>query len=198
MSSAVDSGLNKLCQDLFVTAKSALGKSSTYFTNDGDGRTQFFHIAAGLVAGLLIYTFALVFYRLFLSPIAAFPGPKLAAATEWYEFYYQLVQDGQWGRQIARLHDQYDSHHLSVPHDLHRQRRRHLDSFFSRQGINRTEDMVANAARQLAERLQALEGSGTVVKLDDVFSALTGDIIANVACGANPGLLEDANFSPEW
>ncbi|KAL8968959.1 MAG: hypothetical protein Q9183_002231, partial [Haloplaca sp. 2 TL-2023] len=107
MSSALDSGLNKLGQDLLITAKSLFEKASTYLVSDGPGRPQTFHTAAGLVAGVVIYILALVFYRVFLSPIAAFPGPKLAAATEWYEFYYQLVQDGQWGRQVARLHEQY-------------------------------------------------------------------------------------------
>lgn len=58
--------------------------------------------------------------------------------------------------------------------------------------------MVADAARQLANRLEALKGTGAVVQLDDAFSALTGDIIAHVACGASPGLLEHPEFSPEW
>ncbi|KAL9586172.1 MAG: hypothetical protein Q9212_001093 [Teloschistes hypoglaucus] len=197
MSSALDSGLSKLGQDLLLRSKAIFDALVTYIADERYRELRALDIGAAVLTAATVYTSLLVLYRLLFSPIARFPGPKLAAATEWYEFYYQLVQNGQWGRQVDKLHDLYDSHHLSVPHDLHRQRRKHLDTFFSRQGINRTEGMVADAARQLANRLEAFKGTGAVVKLDDAFSALTGDIIAHVACGANPGLLEHPEFSPE-
>lgn len=46
-------------------------------------------------------------YRLYFSPIAGFPGPKLAALTYWYEFYYDVVKDGQYLFQIEKLHKRY-------------------------------------------------------------------------------------------
>lgn len=57
----------------------------------------------------LIYVCALLFYRLYLSPLAKFPGSKLTAATGWYETYYQLIKKGggQFTFQIERWHDQY-------------------------------------------------------------------------------------------
>jgi hypothetical protein len=60
---------------------------------------------AFLLIPAISYGIGLVVYRLFLSPISRFPGPKLAATTEWYEFYFQLVKDGQWGNQVKRMHD---------------------------------------------------------------------------------------------
>ncbi|MCJ1318281.1 hypothetical protein MMC15_003609 [Xylographa vitiligo] len=46
-------------------------------------------------------------YRLRFSPIADFPGPKLAALTLWYEFYYDVVLRGQYTFHIRDLHRQY-------------------------------------------------------------------------------------------
>lgn len=85
-----------------------------------------------------------------------------------------------------------------MPHDLHRQRRKHLESFFSRQGVTRIEDIIAGEARHLDERLTNLAGTGTVIRIDHAFTALTGDLIAHVACGQRPGLIDDAEFSPGW
>lgn len=58
---------------------------------------------------LLFYTVGLVIYRVYLSPLAKFPGPKLAAATGWYEVYFDLLygEGGQFPFQIERLHKRY-------------------------------------------------------------------------------------------
>src|SRR5947207_12148553 len=56
---------------------------------------------------LVLYVAGVVLYRLYLSPIARFPGPKLAAATLWYEFYYDYILNGQFGFKIMELHRQY-------------------------------------------------------------------------------------------
>ena len=64
-------------------------------------------IVLGILITFLIYTILLVIYRVYFSPIAKFPGPKLASATVWYEFYYQIVKNGQWGNQVEKLHEKY-------------------------------------------------------------------------------------------
>lgn len=56
---------------------------------------------------LLCYTIYGVVYRLYFSPIAKIPGPKLAALTFWYQFYYDVVKRGQYTWKIEDLHRQY-------------------------------------------------------------------------------------------
>ena len=56
---------------------------------------------------MLLYCTLLATYRLYLSPIAHFPGPKLAALSLWYEFYHDVVRGGQYCFKISELHDQY-------------------------------------------------------------------------------------------
>ncbi|KAI4108775.1 MAG: hypothetical protein LQ345_007090, partial [Seirophora villosa] len=54
-----------------------------------------------------IYQVGLIVYRLYLSPIAKYPGPKLAAASFWYEFYFDVIGFGRYNFQIAKLHEKY-------------------------------------------------------------------------------------------
>lgn len=54
-----------------------------------------------------VYFTALVVWRLFFSPTAGFPGSKLAAATGWYEFYFDYWLEGQYIYEIERMHKKY-------------------------------------------------------------------------------------------
>jgi len=56
---------------------------------------------------LPVYFVGLCVYRLYLSPLAAFPGPKLAALSNWYEFYYDVILQGSFTFHIRELHKQY-------------------------------------------------------------------------------------------
>lgn len=53
------------------------------------------------------YLGALMIYRLVLSPIAKFPGPRLAAVSNWYEFYYDVIRKGHFTAHIQQLHKKY-------------------------------------------------------------------------------------------
>ena len=61
---------------------------------------------------LLLRLFYLTFWRLFLSPLAKFPGSKLAAATGWYEFYYDVLHKGKFIFEIERMHEVYGKFQL--------------------------------------------------------------------------------------
>ena len=48
-------------------------------------------------------------WRLYFSPLSKFPGPRLAAMTLWYEFYYDVLKDGggKYIWEIQRMHNIY-------------------------------------------------------------------------------------------
>ena len=56
---------------------------------------------------LLLYPLCLAIHRLFLSPIAHFPGSRLTALTGYYETYLDVFKGGQFTFQIQRWHEQY-------------------------------------------------------------------------------------------
>ena len=68
-------------------------------------RTELIVFTVGTV--WLIYLGGLISYRLFLSPIARFPGPKLAAVTRWYEAYYDIVLKGRFQFELDKWHEKY-------------------------------------------------------------------------------------------
>lgn len=83
--------------------------------------------AAGVVYGLW-----LAIYRLWLSPIAHFPGPRLAALTMWYEWYYDSFLEGQYTFRIAEMHRKYGPIVRISPYELHIDDPEYYDTLYSR------------------------------------------------------------------
>jgi len=65
------------------------------------------NLVLGLCLGLLVYVLGLILFRLFLSPLARVPGPIIAAATGWYEFYWDCLKQGQYVFRIQEMHKKY-------------------------------------------------------------------------------------------
>lgn len=58
--------------------------------------------------------------------------------------------------------------------------------------------MIAETVNKLVGRFEKLKGTDTVIRLDHVFTAFTGDVIGNLCCVERINFLDDENFSPEW
>lgn len=85
----------------------------------------------GLVA-CLVYWLVIFVYRITLHPLAKFPGPKLAAATFWYEFYFDLFPYRlRYLWKIEQLHKQYGPIVRINPIHLHIHDPDYLDEIYS-------------------------------------------------------------------
>ena len=62
----------------------------------------------------IVFVIGLWIYRAFFDSLSHFPGPKLAAASMWYEIYYDVVKKGQYTWEIARMHEKYGKSSTSI------------------------------------------------------------------------------------
>lgn len=68
---------------------------------------KLFSLALVIALYLLLYSFSVVAYRLAFSKLSGFPGPKLAAATYWYEFYFDCLRNGKYIFEVEKMHKKY-------------------------------------------------------------------------------------------
>lgn len=64
-------------------------------------------MAVAVLTLYVAYGLSLAVYRLYLSPLSKYPGPKLTAITLWYEFYYDVIKRGRFSWEIRRMHEIY-------------------------------------------------------------------------------------------
>lgn len=97
----------------YINATSCLQAGTlTYSTSKTHQRTMtnilsYLSLIATLISlGAARFAY-LVIWRLYYSPLSKFPGSKLAAATGWYEFYYDFCRSGRYIFEIERMHAVY-------------------------------------------------------------------------------------------
>lgn len=60
-----------------------------------------------ILVALVLYTAYGAIYRIYLSPVAHFPGRKLPTLTFWYEFYFDVIRRGSYAWEIQDMHETY-------------------------------------------------------------------------------------------
>ncbi|KAL4899421.1 hypothetical protein BDW74DRAFT_116296 [Aspergillus multicolor] len=96
--------------------------------------------------GYVAYLFVVCIYRLYFHPLSHIPGPRLAAITHGYEFYFDVIKKGKLIWEIQRLHEIYGPIIRINPREVHildpeyyeeiyasNARRRHKDPVFQSQ-----------------------------------------------------------------
>ncbi|KAK1976428.1 oxoglutarate/iron-dependent oxygenase [Colletotrichum cereale] len=90
-----------------------------------------------LAAAFSLYLFVLAVYRLYFHPLAKFPGPKIAALTVWYEFYFDGIKRGRYTFQIQRMHEKYGPVVRISPNELHVNEPSFIDELYAGGGKKR-------------------------------------------------------------
>ncbi|KAI0204166.1 cytochrome P450 [Astrocystis sublimbata] len=87
------------------------------------------HFLLGVVFPL--YLVGLVVYRLRFHPLSKFPGPRVAAATAWYEAFFDLAPPGgQFMHKLDELHEHYGPVVRINPHEIHIKDSSWLDTLY--------------------------------------------------------------------
>ncbi|KAH8746389.1 cytochrome P450 [Diaporthe sp. PMI_573] len=195
-----------------------------------------------ILTAVTSYIIAITIYRLYLHPLAKFPGPKICAVTSLFELWWDFVGQGAYLYRIEKMHSIYgpivrinpselsiqdaqyydrlyvtgavrktdcwpgnggmdfkDSHGTTIYHDIHRLRRKPMEPYFSRKGVFRMEPVLKRLITTMVHRLDSFRGTGSVVRLDHVFSAFSSDVITAICVGYNESTsLKHSNFDPQW
>lgn len=93
-----------------------------------------FVLAISIPICFFLYLVGLALYRLYLHPLAKFPGPKLAAVTYLYEGYYDVIRRGKYTFKIKDLHAHYGPIIRISPSELHINDPDYYDSLYNRDG----------------------------------------------------------------
>ncbi|KAH6886986.1 cytochrome P450 [Thelonectria olida] len=108
---------------------------------------------------VLVYVVGTCVYRLYFSPLAKFPGPKIAALTTWYNGYHDLVRGGQYVWVIEEMHQKYGPIVRTRPDTLHVNDPAFMEQLYSQSPKRRRE--------RYRTILQTLQAPGSILATKD-------------------------------
>ncbi|KAE8154551.1 cytochrome P450 [Aspergillus avenaceus] len=90
-------------------------------------------LCTSILVALVLYSVLLGIYRITLHPLAKFPGPKLAAFTQWYETYFEFFKSpgGQFLWHYRKLHEKYGPIIRLSPYEIHIQDSSFFEEIYS-------------------------------------------------------------------
>jgi hypothetical protein len=95
------------------------------------------NVVLASAAAIVLYFISTTIYNLYLSPISKIPGPKLAAATWWYEYYYDVVNYGKFVFKVMGLHNEYGLIVRISPYEVHISDPDFYDTLYASSSTNR-------------------------------------------------------------
>ncbi|CAG8204690.1 unnamed protein product [Penicillium olsonii] len=108
-------------------------------------------------------------------------------------FFHQIYHTGVQNRDpyMVNISTAPQSTFSTAEYKLHRPRRGILNPFFSRQSVFKVENIVHEKVEKVIRFLETAHRDSSAVFLDDVFAALTADIISDYVYGKSLDILDD-------
>ncbi|KAK5656923.1 hypothetical protein OQA88_3445 [Cercophora sp. LCS_1] len=170
-----------------------------------------YQLAGVLLGALAVWSASVAIYRIYFDPLSHVPGPKIAAATGLYIFYYNVIRDGLFYLELDGLHKKYgidpdnydkiyyigskytkdatfyvrfgaqDNSWATSTNENHRRLRAPMEPFFSRRTVLELEDIAQEKAAKICRVVENGISKGESVDLHAGFRAISMDILTEYA-----------------
>ncbi|KAF6814335.1 elymoclavine monooxygenase [Colletotrichum plurivorum] len=148
-----------------------------------------------LILGTVLCAVGLVVYRLVFHPLRKIPGPWYAAATFWYEFYQDVILEGNYVKHYPTLHAKYvysngtkylkDSDFYTsgggikysivmlIDPEAHKQRRNTVKSLFSSTQMDQLAPIVLDTVKKAMARARRSFETGAPLDIQTLYQKIT-------------------------